>query len=191
MSKETYVPKLLKLFRQFGYEGVTLSKISQETGLGKASLYHHFPGGKAEMAEAALTYVNQWLETSILPILVGAASLKENRQVKRIDGFQAMCEETSRFFNQGQNSCLWAVLVLEKSSDELFHSQISWAFSRWIEAIANVLIAGGLDETLARQRGEDAIIAIQGALILSHGLKDFAPFERVLKQLPQQLCRDI
>ena len=114
------------------------------------------------MAEAALTYVNQWLETSILPILVGAASLKENRQVKRIDGFQAMCEETSRFFNQGQNSCLWAVLVLEKSSDELFHSQISWAFSRWIEAIANVLIAGGLDETLARQRGEDAMIAIQG-----------------------------
>lgn len=188
MSKETYVPKLLKLFRQFGYEGVTLSKISQETGLGKASLYHYFPGGKAEMAEAALTHVNQWLETSILPILVGAASLKENRQVKRIDGFQAMCEETSRFFNQGQNSCLWAVLVLEKSSDELFHSQIRGAFSRWIEAIANVLIAGGLDETLAKQRGEDAIIAIQGALILCHGLKDFAPFERVLQQLPQQLC---
>jgi AcrR family transcriptional regulator len=190
MSKQTYVPTLLKLFRQFGYEGVTLSKISQATGLGKASLYHHFPGGKAEMAEAALTQVNQWLETSILKGLV-AASLEENRKARPIDTFQSMCEEVNHFFNKGQNSCLWAVLVLEQSSDDLFHPQISGALSRWIEAIANVLIAAGLDETLAKQRGEDAMITIQGALILSHGLKDFALFERVLKQLPQQLCQGI
>jgi TetR/AcrR family transcriptional regulator, lmrAB and yxaGH operons repressor len=102
-----------------------------------------------------------------------------------------MCEETSHFFNDGQNSCLWAVLLLEQSSDDLFHSQISWAFSRWIEAIANVLIQAGLEQTLAKQRGEDAMIAIQGALILSHGLKDFAPFGRVIKQLPHQLCEGI
>jgi TetR/AcrR family transcriptional regulator, lmrAB and yxaGH operons repressor len=190
MSKQTYVPTLLRLFRQFGYEGVTLSKISQATGLGKASLYHHFPGGKAEMAESALAQVNQWLETSILQSLVCAASLEENRKTMPIDTFQCMCKEVNHFFNEGKNSCLWAVLVLEQSSDDLFHAQISGAFSRWIEAIANVLIDAGLDETLAKQRGEDAIIAIQGALILSHGLKDFAPFERVLKQLPQQLCRD-
>lgn len=51
--------------------------------------------------------------------------------------------------------------------------------------------AAGANEIAARQRGEDAIIAIQGALILCHGLKDFVPFKRVLKQLPQQLCQDI
>ncbi len=183
MSKQTYVPTLLQLFRQFGYEGVTISKISQATGLGKASLYHHFPGGKAEMAEAALTQVNLWLEQDILPIL------RSNE--KPIGRFEAMCAETNRFFNRGENSCLWAGLVLEASSEDLFHPQIRWAFSQWIEAISNVLIAAGLDEILAKQRGEDAIIAIQGVLILCHGLKDFAPFDRVLKQLPQQLCEGI
>ncbi|NUN67467.1 TetR/AcrR family transcriptional regulator (plasmid) [Pseudanabaena biceps] len=183
MSKQTYVPILLKLFRQFGYEGVTLSKISQETGLGKASLYHHFPKGKAEMAEAALIYVNQWLETSIFQIL----ECKESPSNR----FRSMCEESNRFFNQGQNSCLLAVLVIEKSSDDLFHQQISSAFSRWLEAIAKVLIDAGLDEASAKIRAEDAIISIQGALILSHGLRDFDSFQRVLDQLPQQLCRDI
>jgi AcrR family transcriptional regulator len=183
MSKQTHIPTLLKLFRQFGYEGVTLSKISQETGLGKASLYHHFPRGKAEMAAAALTHVNNWLETRILEIL--------NRPEPPIAKFQSMCEETNQFFNQGQNSCLWAVLVMEQSSDDLFHSQISGAFSQWIEAIAKVLIDAGLDETAAKIRAEDAIICIQGALILSHGLRDFDSFQRVLDQLPQQLCRDI
>jgi TetR/AcrR family transcriptional regulator, lmrAB and yxaGH operons repressor len=183
MSKQTYVPTLLKLFRQFGYEGVTISKISQATGLGKASIYHHFPGGKAEMAAAALAQVNQWLEKNIVEIL--------DSQDQPINKFQAMCEETNRFFNEGQNSCLWAGLVLEQSSDDLFHSQISWAFSRWMDSIAQVLINAGLDAKLAAQRGEDAMIAIQGALILSHGLKDFTPFQRVLQQLPQKLCTGI
>ena len=191
MSKETYVPALLKLFRKFGYEGVTLTKISQETGLGKASLYHHFPGGKAEMAEAALNQANQWLESSILPILMGAASQEGHSKAALINIFQAMCEETSRFFDGGHNSCLWAGLVLEQSSDALFHAQISEAFSTWIEAIAKILRSAGMDEPLARQRGEDAMISIQGALILSHSLHEFESFQRVLKELPKRLCEGI
>lgn len=51
--------------------------------------------------------------------------------------------------------------------------------------------AAGLDETLAHERGEDAAIAIQGALIVAQGLDDVAPFVRVMKQLPQQLCQDL
>lgn len=170
---------MLKLFRQFGYEGVTLSKISQATGLGKASLYHHFPGGKAQMAAAALAEVDRWLEGCLLPIL--------DSQTEPIAKFELMCAEVDRFFDTGKNSCLWAVFILDRSSDELFGEQIKGAFSQWIEAISNVLIAAGLDKTLAKQRGEDAVIAIQGALIL----KDVAPFQRVLKQLPAQLCRDL
>ncbi|WP_315889750.1 TetR/AcrR family transcriptional regulator [Kovacikia minuta] len=59
MSKQAHVSSLLNLFRQFGYDGVTLSKISQATGLGKASLYHHFPGGKDEMVETVLIALRQ------------------------------------------------------------------------------------------------------------------------------------
>jgi TetR/AcrR family transcriptional regulator, lmrAB and yxaGH operons repressor len=185
MSKQTYIPILLKLFRQFGYEGVTLTKISQATGLGKASLYHHFPGGKAEMATVALAEVNQWFETKMLPIL------NSEQERSPIVIFQSMCQETSRFFNSGKNPCLWAVLVMEETSDTLFHDEISSALTKWIDAIAEVLIAAGVDRKLAQQRGEDAIITIQGALIVSRGLRNYAPFQRVLQQLPQQLCQDI
>lgn len=183
MSKQTYVPTLLKLFRQFGYEGVTLSKISQETGLGKASLYHHFPRGKAEMAEVALNYVNNLLETRILGIL--------KSEDPPIAKFQDMVAAISRFFNEGQSSCLWSVLVMQQSSDDLFHEQINWAFCLWIDAIAEVLINAGLDRKSARERAEDAMISIQGSLILSHGLKDTTPFKRVMERLPQGLCQGL
>ena len=52
MSRETHLPTLFQLFRQHGYDGVSLAKIAAATELGKASLYHHFPGGKAEMMAA-------------------------------------------------------------------------------------------------------------------------------------------
>jgi TetR/AcrR family transcriptional regulator, lmrAB and yxaGH operons repressor len=162
-----------------------LQQLPQSTGLGKASLYHHFPGGKAAMAAEALADVNQWLETRILPILV----IDESQSPIAV--FQSMCEETSRFFNAGQNPCLWAVLAMEDTSDNLFHDQISGAFSQWIGAIAAVLVAAGVDSTVARQRGEDAMIGIQGALIVSRGLRDYGAFQRVLQQLPKQLCQDI
>jgi TetR/AcrR family transcriptional regulator, lmrAB and yxaGH operons repressor len=38
MPQATYALCLLQLFRQHGYDGATLSKISEATGLGKASL---------------------------------------------------------------------------------------------------------------------------------------------------------
>jgi TetR/AcrR family transcriptional repressor of lmrAB and yxaGH operons len=54
MSRQTIVPELLELFRKFGYDGVTIARISEATGLGKASLYHHFPQGKEQMAREVL-----------------------------------------------------------------------------------------------------------------------------------------
>ncbi|TMV66254.1 helix-turn-helix transcriptional regulator, partial [Thioclava sp. BHET1] len=52
------VPLLAEVFRDCGYEGTALSKITAATGLGKGSLYNFFPGGKEEMAEAVLAHVD-------------------------------------------------------------------------------------------------------------------------------------
>ncbi|BAY35481.1 TetR family transcriptional regulator (plasmid) [Nostoc carneum NIES-2107] len=182
MPKETYIPFLLQLFRQYGYDGTTLSKISEATGLGKASLYHHFPGGKDEMVNAVLSYLEQWLEQNILQDL-------------RIEGdaltrFQKMSDHISKLYEGGKQPCLFAILLMGSARD-VFHTKLQTLLHTWIDAIAEVLIAAGLDETLAKQRGEDAAIAIQGSLILSHGLNDFVPFQRIVKQLPEQLCQDL
>jgi TetR/AcrR family transcriptional regulator, lmrAB and yxaGH operons repressor len=54
---------------------------------------------------------------------------------------------------------------LEPSSDDLFRDRIKQALSRWIEAIALVLVESGLDAHLAKRRAEDAVLRIQGALV--------------------------
>ena len=54
ITREEAVARLGDVFREHGFEGTSLSVITAATGLGKGSLYNYFPGGKDEMAAAAL-----------------------------------------------------------------------------------------------------------------------------------------
>ncbi|MBD2199592.1 MULTISPECIES: TetR/AcrR family transcriptional regulator [Calothrix] len=180
MPKETYIPCLLRLFRQYGYDGATLSKISEATGLGKASLYHHFPGGKDEMVETVLDYIQQWLGQNILSALQSEGDA--------LTKLQRMCDRLNELYEGGEQPCLFAILLLGSARD-VFHNSVKALLHTWIDAIANVLIGAGINQKLARHRGEDAVIMIQGSLILSQGLNDPSVFQRVIQRLPQDLCR--
>jgi hypothetical protein len=78
--------------------------------------------------------------------------------------------------------------LLLGSTRDLFHDRVKALYRVWIDAIVHVLIESGMDAQLAQQRGEDTIISIQGALILSQGLNNPSVFQRVLQQLPETLC---
>lgn len=181
MSREEIVVQLLDMFRQYGYEGTSLSQISKVTGLGKASLYHHFPGGKEEMAQAALDYIESHLEANILKPLGNNATPLER--------LQAMLQQVEVVYDKGRKSCLWAVLTLEQPSDR-FHSQIKQVLLRWIDAIANVLQEGGINAEQARDRAEEAVLQIQGALVLARALDNTALFERRIKGLAKDLLQN-
>lgn len=181
MSREKLVSQLIDAFRLYGYDGASLSCLAKATGLGKTNLYHYFPGGKEEMAEAALNQVNTWLKTCILqPLSSNATPLNK---------LQTMCDQVSKFFNEGENSCLWAVLALERLSNDLFHNQIKGALSQWIDAITLVIEESGLEAQLARHRAEDAVLRIQGALVLARALDDTTPFQRTMQTLTTDLLK--
>ncbi|MFK8184445.1 MAG: TetR/AcrR family transcriptional regulator [Phormidesmis sp.] len=180
MSKEAYLPSLFSLFRQYGYDGATLSKISETTGLGKASLYHHFPGGKNDMVTSVLDHAESWLAENVLTVLASEA-LPEERLKK-------MCDRLSELYAGGTQPCLLAVMQAGTGRD-MFHDNVKNSLEALINAIAAVLVEAGLSQALARQRGESAIITIQGAVMLSQALDDPNIFQRELAQLPSSLCQ--
>ena len=48
-------------------------------------------------------------------------------------------------------------------------------------------MAAGIEPEVAHSRVEEAVMLIQGALVLVRGLDDTAPFERVVVCLPERL----
>lgn len=180
MAKDEVIVQLIQVFRRYGYEGATLSKISEATGLGRASLYHYFPGGKEDMAIAVLEHIQRWFEVNIMRGLQekGTPTARLKMMAKRID----------QFYGSGQQACLFAVLSLVEPKD-LFSAYTKTALTALMDGIADVIIETGISTTIARQRAEDAIVQIQGALLFAQTLDDTTPFQRVLERLPEELLR--
>lgn len=181
MNKEKYIPCLLETFRQYGYDGASIAKIAEATNLGKASLYYHFPGGKEEMVKKVLDFLAIGLEELLKPLK------EEGNAVEKIT---KMCQGINELYEGGKQPCLLAILLMGSQRD-IFQQEVKELLNKLINEIAAVLIAAGLEKTKAREKGEDAAIAIQGALILAQAIGDPTPFKRIIAKLPQQICADL
>lgn len=169
---------LAKVFREHGFEGASLSLISERTGLGKGSLYNDFPGGKEEMAAAVLAEIDLWFETHIFKPLH-----EENDPQRAIDH---MLQAVDAYFRSGRRLCLVGVLALGDSRDR-FAQQVSFYFSAWTQALAAALARAGCDSETANALAEEAVAVIQGALILARAMPKSGTFARTLARLRSRL----
>ncbi len=172
--------RLTAVFRTHGYEGASLSKISEATGLQRASLYHRFPGGKAEMAEAVLNRAGEWLQAHALKPLTESGP-PEGR-------LRQMARKLDEFYEGGRQSCLLDALSFGVDEGGIREHQ-RVAIAAWVDAIATMLRESGLPRRTARERAEDAVIRIQGSLVMARASGDPKPFRRTLRNLPQDLLR--
>jgi TetR/AcrR family transcriptional repressor of lmrAB and yxaGH operons len=178
MSKDSTIAQLREVFRQYGYEGASLSKISEATGLGRASLYHYFPKGKEEMAATVLDSVSAELEEALLKPLKG-----KGKPIARI---RAMGKTLEQFYNSGRSSCFIDILSIG-AAQSLFQASLQRTLTAWIDAIAEVLVEDGQESISARDRAEDAIVQIEGSLVLSRCFGNTEPFQRAIAKLPETL----
>jgi TetR/AcrR family transcriptional regulator, lmrAB and yxaGH operons repressor len=178
LSESDLLERALELFRTYGYEGVSLSRLSEATGLEKASLYYRYPGGKEQIASAVLARVIVWFQEHVF------APLKaEGSPLKRI---QVITEELRSFYANGSKPCVIEALSIASSTRQM-EATLKLATEAWLKAFAEIARETGLPPTLARRRAEEAIAGIEGSLVLARVLNDNAPFQRALKALPQLL----
>lgn len=168
------LPLLGEAFREHGFEGASLSVINKQTGLGRGSLYHFFPGGKTEMAAAVLEDINAWFEHEIFGPLRTATDPRA--------AINAMWEAVSAYFQSGQRVCLVGAFALSDTRDR-FASAVNAYFERWIEALADALRRLGHDAERADAMAEQVVAGIQGAITLARARRDPGLFERVVAGL--------
>lgn len=172
------LPQLAEVFRAHGYEGATLALISEATGLGKGSLYHFFPGGKQQMAAEVLNDIDAWFEVNVfLPLRTG------NDPARAIAD---MIEAVTSYFRSGGRVCLVGIVALGAARDS-FESEVHEYFARWGEALASALRRLGDSPATARRKSDDALLVIQGALVLARARHDTKVFVRAMSDLKSRL----
>lgn len=178
-ERHDVIPQLAEIFREQGYEGTSLKIITERTGLGKGSLYHFFPGGKQEMAEAVLDDVDGWFRTHIF------APLRETQDTN--EAIDAMFANVETYFRSGNRACLMGVIASSGAID-IFAERVRDYFVGWRRNLAATLGRAGFAEDEAGALAEEVLAGIQGGLILARGLEDTPAFTRVLERLKTR-CR--
>lgn len=177
-SRDEVIARLMQVIRRAGYDGASLTELSKATGLGKSSLYHYFPNGKNDMVHAVLDHLAAELEAGMFAPMRGKGTPKQR--------LEAMIRAVDVFYRHGNEACVLAQLVLG-ATHERFRAPLENIFSAWTSAIADVLIEAGVPRRTARERAQDAVLRIEGALVLSSGLGDTGVFARTLRSLAPSL----
>lgn len=169
---------LAKVFRSKGYEGASLKELAEATGLKKASLYHRFPNGKKEMAEAVLYHIDNWVESNVFQAL-------DNKEVPPQSRLENGITQIRKLYNGGKEVCIFRALSMQAGLD-LFSEQINNGMNQWITAFHKVGMALGLTTPQAQANAVQTLIEIQGSLIVAKGVDDITVFEKTLKNIEKR-----
>jgi TetR/AcrR family transcriptional regulator, lmrAB and yxaGH operons repressor len=176
--REEVISRMKRVFRASGYEGASLASLAAETGLAKAALYHYFPAGKEGMASAVLDDLRAWTVNRILEPL----SQPGEPRAKLV----AMAAALDELYAGGHEACLIGLFSIGEALAH-FQARLQVAVRDLIAAIGGVLREAGFAPHVAQTRAEDAVVRIQGALVVSRALHDSSLFTRLLQRLPAEL----
>ncbi len=173
-SKSALLAKLSDIFRRSGYDGASMADMSTATGLSKASLYHHFPGGKAEMAAMVMAEEGKRLQKLVLAPLA--------RRDPPVEALQDSLDGVALFYGGDVPQCLMNSILLG-SGEAIFRKEISVALSAWTSALADAFAAAGSPDDEASAWAAYALERIQGVLIICRVVANRSPLEQCLAEL--------
>jgi TetR/AcrR family transcriptional repressor of lmrAB and yxaGH operons len=163
-----------ELLQRQGYHATGLAQIVEESGAPRGSLYFHFPGGKEELAVAALRDAGDFWKQKIDDAIERAPDLGA--------GVVAVCKlfADALAASDWQLGCPLATVALEASaSSEAVRTTCAEHFAGWEASIAARLAASGVDHEAALRMSTFALATIEGALLLARVERSSRPLEVV------------
>ena len=174
LTKPELAEKLTAVFENSGYEGASLKSLAEAAELSKASLYHHFSGGKAEMAETVLARAGMRLQKHILDPLAARGAGKD-RLLNSLEGVAV-------YYGGTVPVCLMNSLLLGEGRP-LFGRGIGQAVTVWQKGLEVALVSAGESHHEATAWAAYAVERIQGALVMCRVQQSRNPLEVCLSEL--------
>ncbi len=184
-TRERMIETTRQLLRRQGASATGLQQVIDESGAPRGSLYHHFPGGKAQLVAEAVGRSGQ-LGADHIRDLASAADGPMDAVERFIDDFIAAL--TSSNFADG---CPIATVALETAAAPgPVSDAAASSFTAWIDAFASLLEGSGLDPDVANEVATDVLAHVEGAVLLSKGLRSTKPLELARRSIGAVLTTD-
>ncbi|MGF6885351.1 AcrR family transcriptional regulator [Nocardia sp. GAS34] len=169
-TRDRLITAVGELMRGRGYSAVTVKQITAASRAPMGSLYHHFPGGKPQIAAAALR-TSGAAYIQLLPLLMDPY---EDLREAVPAAFAAAAETIEQ--NGWINMCPVATVAGEIADSEPDLREIAAeVMTSWIAEGTTYFVRRGLAEPDARELTLAVLSALEGAFILSRTLRSTEP----------------
>ncbi len=159
-TRDRLIAAMLGALQRRGLHGVGLNELLATAQAPKGVLYHHFPGGKAELAVAAVESAVAHMNGSLERLL--------QRNAHPVDALAAWMASAQKFLSTSgfEQGCPLATIALESTpEDEAIRAALARGFADIRERVAQALAAAGLAEAQARNLAALIVSAYEGALL--------------------------
>jgi AcrR family transcriptional regulator len=169
-----------RLLAEKGYAGMELRDVAERGEAPRGSIYHHFPGGKAQLAIEAAALEGAEIRETI------ERSLEER-------GLKATLAMFGEIFRRRVKDhperigCPVAAAALARPEDPALAATATAAFRSWEAPIAARLIDEGVDRESAESFGGLTVSTIEGALLRARAAGSQDPLDSAVDGLGQAL----
>ncbi len=167
----------VRLFQRNGIAGTSLADVIAHAQAPRGSIYHHFPRGKAQLAEEATrragAHICDGIDAAPDPVSAVHGLVHMWRDVLIGSDFAAGCP----------------VAAAAAPGEDAPGAQAAAgeAFARWQEASSDLLRRHGLPDDRAAALATIAVASLEGAILLARAQRDIGPFDRVAAELERLL----
>jgi AcrR family transcriptional regulator len=171
-TKERIVNTTAELFRRQGYTGTGLKQIVAGAAAPFGSVYHFFPGGKAELGAEVIHVSGRFYQKLVEAVWDAAPD-----PVAGVADIFAGAAETLRQTDYA-DACPIATVALEvASTNEVLRIATAEVFEAWIESAVTRFTAGGVGPARARELAIATIALLEGAFLLCRATRSTEALE--------------
>ena len=174
--REKMIQSALVLMGTNGVEATSFSQVIEHSGAPRGSIYHHFPGGKAQLVEEATRYAGDMV-AGVFNDALGKGD--------PIAGLMAVGDFWRGVLHDSDFSAGCPVLAAAVENDSLpgARDAARESFQRFQALHIQLLTQAGVPRERAQSLAAIAVSAIEGAIILARTQHSNAPLDRVLDEL--------
>jgi TetR/AcrR family transcriptional regulator, lmrAB and yxaGH operons repressor len=180
-SKQRMIETAAVVMRERGVEATSFSEVLARSGAPRGSIYHHFPGGKAQLIEEATRYAGEFTASGL------AAALADDDPVAAIGAFTAGWQRILRKSNFG-GGCSVVAASLEGERLPAARDAAATAFTHWEELLSAAFEPHVGSAARAQALATLVIASIEGAIVLARATQSSGPLERVAGELERLLA---
>jgi AcrR family transcriptional regulator len=175
-TRERMIRSTAALVCERGVEATALSDVLEHSGAPRGSIYHHFPGGKAQLVEEATRAVGCEFADGMV------AALDAGDPLVALRALADVWLTTLRASDFGAG-CPVAAVVVEGDRHPSARAAAGEAFAAWQRALVDALGRRGIPPARAASLAALAVAAVEGAVVLARAQQSAEPLEQVRDEL--------